>query len=134
MIFVVTNIITGIFVDTAIQSAQSDRDEVIQEQIRSRDTELGLMRQLFEDADMDDNGTINEEEFNSHLEDVRIRAHLRSVGLEVDEARGLFKLLDIDRSGEIGIDEFVFGCLRLKGGAKAIDLATLMYENKRLAS
>merc|ERR1740129_2596005 len=132
-IFVVTNIITGIFVDTAIQSAQSDRDQVIEEQIRSRDTELGQMRQIFEDADVDGSGTISESEFEQHLDDARIRAHLRSMGLEVDEARGLFKLLDIDKSGEIGLDEFVFGCLRLKGGAKAIDLATLMYENKRLA-
>merc|ERR1712032_538992 len=85
-------------------------------------------------ADLDGSGTISELEFEQHLDDARIRAHLRSMGLEVDEARGLFKLLDIDKSGEIGIDEFVFGCCRLKGGAKAIDLATLMYENKRLAS
>merc|ERR1740129_2309471 len=100
-IFVVTNIITGIFVDTAIKSAQSDRDQVIEEQIRSRDSELGLMKQFFEEADMDGSGTISEEEFDQHLDDPRIRAHLRSVGLEVDEARGLFKLLDIDKSGEI---------------------------------
>mmetsp|Transcript_118861 Transcript_118861/g.222189 ORF Transcript_118861/g.222189 Transcript_118861/m.222189 type:complete len:91 (-) Transcript_118861:130-402(-) len=45
---------------------------------------------------------------------------------------GLFKLLDIDGSGAVGIEEFVIGCMRLKGSAKSIDLATLMYENKRM--
>merc|ERR1711937_184734 len=58
-------------------------------------------------------------------------AHLRAIGLEVNEALGLFKLLDVDETNEVSIQEFVVGCMRLKGGAKSIDLATLMYENKR---
>merc|ERR1711908_73891 len=57
---------------------------------------------------------------------------MRSLDLDVEEARGLFKLIDIDDTNEVGIEEFVTGCVRLKGNAKSIDLATLMYENKRM--
>merc|ERR1719382_246796 len=57
----------------------------------------------------------------------------RRLGLDPYEARGLFLLLDIDGSGEVDIEEFCCGCLRLKGGAKTVDLVTLMYETKRLA-
>eukprot|EP00971_Amphidinium_carterae_P156559 3103366-Amphidinium_carterae.1 len=32
----------------------------------------------------------------------------------------------------VSIDEFVTGMMRLKGGAKGVDLATLIYENKRM--
>lgn len=129
---VVMNIITGIFVDTAIQSAQSDRDEIIQEQIHSQESELAKLKQAFLEADNDGSMTITLVEFQDHLKDQHVRAHLASIGLEIHEAMGLFKLLDIDGSGAVGIEEFVIGCMRLKGSAKSIDLATLMYENKRM--
>jgi len=127
------NIITGIFVDSAIHSAQADKDEVIQEQMRSTSSALSEMQKLFEAADIDNSGTISVEEFEQHLQRSEVRAHLAAIGIEVGEARGLFKLLDLDKSGEVTIEEFVFGCMRLKGGAKSIDLANLMYENKRMA-
>jgi len=127
------NIITGIFVDSAIHSAQADRDEVIQDQMRSTSSALSEMQRLFEAADVDRSGTITVEEFEQHLQEGGVRAHLSAIGIEVGEAKGLFKLLDLDKSGEVTIEEFVYGCMRLKGGAKSIDLANLMYENKRMA-
>lgn len=45
---------------------------------------------------------------------------------------GIFQLLD-DGSGIVSIDEFVMGFLRLKGNAKAVDLVTLMYENRKMS-
>mmetsp|Transcript_83653 Transcript_83653/g.132224 ORF Transcript_83653/g.132224 Transcript_83653/m.132224 type:complete len:588 (-) Transcript_83653:86-1849(-) len=131
-LMVVSNILTGIFVDTAIQSASSDREEVIQEQMENQKSELMLLKATFEEADADKSGQITMKEFQEHLESRSVRAHFASIGIQVHEALGLFKLLDQDHSGEVSIEEFVMGCVRLKGGAKGIDLATLMYENKRL--
>merc|ERR1711862_993694 len=53
-------------------------------------------------------------------------------GLQITEAHGLFRLLDIDNSGQVSIAEFVLGCLRLRGSARNVDVATLLYENKRM--
>merc|ERR1712107_826755 len=53
-------------------------------------------------------------------------------GISVSEAWGLFRLLDLDNSGGVDIHEFTMGCLRLKGEARTIDVATMMYENKRV--
>merc|ERR1711972_1169926 len=50
---------------------------------------------------------------------------------ELHEARGLYGLLDVSGQGSVSIDELVVGFMRFKGGAKSIDLATLMTENKR---
>jgi Ca2+-binding EF-hand superfamily protein len=133
-LFVVCNILTGIFVDTAIQSASSDREEVIQEQLANQDSELLALRAIFEEADEDGSRHISLKEFETHLRNPRVCAHFASIGIEIRQAVGLFKLLDQDASGEVGIEEFVMGCMRLKGGAKGIDLATLMYENKRLVA
>merc|ERR1712232_1335168 len=59
-------------------------------------------------------------------------AQLHALGVHTDEANGLFELLDDDDSGEVDVDEFVSGILRLKGAAKAVDMATLLYENKKI--
>lgn len=131
-IYALTNIITGIFVDTAIQSAQSDRDEVICQQLQNRYSTLQQMRELFVETDKDGSGYITLKELERHLSDKRVRAHMMALGLQLDEARGLFRLLDLNKSGMLTIDEFIFGCMRLKGNARSIDLATLMYENKKM--
>ena len=44
---------------------------------------------------------------------------------------GLFLLLDINETGRVSFEELLDGVLRLRGSAQAIDLATLMYCNKR---
>jgi len=131
-VLVVSNIITGIFVDVAIQGALNDREEAISEELHSKKNTCWRLKAIFEEADTDGSGAITFDEFERHLSDRRVRAHLASLGIEVDKAEGLFRLLDMDDSNSIGLQEFVIGCLRLKGGAKAIDLVTLMYENKRL--
>eukprot|EP00971_Amphidinium_carterae_P048680 959613-Amphidinium_carterae.1 len=58
----------------------------------------------------------------------------KAMDIDPSEARGIFTLLDTEDRGEIDCQEFVAGCLRLRGQARAIDLATLMYFNKRIAT
>jgi len=50
----------------------------------------------------------------------------------------LFAYLDRDQSGEIELQEFIDGCIKLRGGAKSIDLHLLMFalegEYKKISS
>jgi len=50
------------------------------------------------------------------------------MGLDIDQVRTLLTLLDRDQNGEVDIEEFITGCLRLKGGAKSLDMAILQYQ------
>merc|ERR1719499_3087492 len=59
-------------------------------------------------------------------------AYLSAIGIDPSEAQGLFKLLDDDGSGSVSIEEFITGFLRLKGGAKAVDMVMLLYENRKI--
>jgi len=131
-VFSMLNIITGIFVDSAMASAQNDHDEVIQAQMEDEESTLRQLTKIFQDADTDESGTLCLLELENHFQAPRVAAHLASMGLAVSEARAMFTLLDGDSSGNVGIEEFVFGCLRMKGNARSIDLQTLMYENKKM--
>merc|ERR550525_446985 len=90
------------------------------------------LKMIFEEADLDCNGSLTSDEMRRQLKNKRVRAHLASMGLHLHEAEGLFRLLDVDGNGVVSTEEFIFGCMRLAGNAKSIDLATLMYENKRM--
>merc|ERR1712008_582557 len=82
---------------------------------------------------MGGSGMLNEQAMNLLLQDPELTAYLNTIGVDVTEAKGLFTLLDDDGSGAISIDEFVTGFLRLKGSAKAVDMVTLMYENRKIS-
>eukprot|EP00933_Yihiella_yeosuensis_P045926 TRINITY_DN4135_c1_g1_i2.p1 TRINITY_DN4135_c1_g1~~TRINITY_DN4135_c1_g1_i2.p1 ORF type:complete len:148 (-),score=22.02 TRINITY_DN4135_c1_g1_i2:449-838(-) len=96
--------------------------EVYQEQIR----------QVFEEIDHDQSDSITLFEFQKGLQDARLQGFLESVQIQSTDAVGLFHVLDSDGSGLLDISEFVDGCVRLKGTARAIHTAKLSHENKLL--
>jgi len=115
-IFALMNITTGVFVENALKTANKDQ-------------ELFLMHhadQLFRKVDLDQSGDISWDEFSSQLETQEMQLYFKAIDLDPCEADDLFKIIDFDGKGTIDADEFVYGCLRLRGTARAIDLAAFM--------
>lgn len=117
------NVITGVFVESALQTAKEDKD---------KDVLLQLQR-VFKLADKDGSGSLTWDEFQEQLLTPHTKKVFSSLDIELQEARGLFILLDTDGSGTINCEEFLQGCLQLRGPARAIEMSTLMYYNKRMA-
>merc|ERR1712118_212968 len=67
----------------------------------------------------DGNGTLDKKEFDAMINNPDIQAWLTIIGLEMHEIKGLFTVLD-DGDGVISYQEFVGGCMRLKGNARAL--------------
>jgi len=118
--FAMLNVITGVFVESALQTANDDKKKLLMYQ----------MRQWFAEADVDKTETLTWDEFRRHLENPKMERFLKIVDLDTQEAWDLFHLLDIHGRGEIHADDFVNGCVRVTGTAKAIDLVTLMHQYK----
>lgn len=115
------NVVTGVFVESALETANADRDLELSKQVR----------ELFKLTASDD-GKICWDDFLRELNDPTMINILKAIHIDKQEARALFLLLDTNESGTIEAEEFTQGCLRLRGPATAIDLATLMYFNKRM--
>lgn len=130
ILIAVMNVITGIFVEGAIASAVTDKEELIQDQLNRRDSELAQLRNIFAEGDVDGSGTISKDEFVQHCQSRRVRALLRAIGLDVDQACYFFKILDTHNSGELPIQELVVSCMRLKGSATAMDMAAMMRQTR----
>merc|ERR1712178_579657 len=60
----------------------------------------------------------------------KLVAFFEALDLQVDDAWTLFKLLDSHESGLVEVEEFVEGCPRLRGSARSLDIARMMYENR----
>lgn len=127
------NILTAVFVESTNKIAEVDAELVVQEQMDRDNSALNQMRTLFLEADVDGSGSITQDEFDARLSDPKCSAQLQLLDLDVWTVRGLFKLLDMDDTG-VQIEELVYAMMRLRGSAKAVDVATLLYENKRIVS
>eukprot|EP00928_Gymnodinium_smaydae_P010136 TRINITY_DN13805_c3_g1_i1.p1 TRINITY_DN13805_c3_g1~~TRINITY_DN13805_c3_g1_i1.p1 ORF type:complete len:581 (+),score=75.77 TRINITY_DN13805_c3_g1_i1:48-1790(+) len=128
----VLNVITGVFCESAIEGAQSDRDLAVQKHLGQKQDYIKTVKQLFQDIDRDDSNSITLQEFEAHFSDEECVAFFASLDIETDMAWEIFRLLDVDEEGTIDIDEFVTGCLRLRGSAKALDVAQLLFANRRM--
>lgn len=131
--FAVMNVMTGVFCNKAIESAQKDEDVVVNLLLLEREKITRKLQAVFQDTFDDDKaGMITLSEFEDHLRDEGLKAWFASIDIDVKDGWTLFKLLDVDRTGLIQIQDFVVGCLNLRGHAKKIDIRQLMYEQRRI--
>merc|ERR1712187_202507 len=86
------------------------------------------LQRVFEELDSNGSGTLSLAEFELQIQDENIMAFLSTLEFDIDQVRTLLTLLDLDQNGEVDIEEFITGCLRLKGGAKSLDMAILQYQ------
>lgn len=134
--FAVLNVVTGVFCQSAIESTQNDQDAMIQAFIANKQLYTSRFRSLFKRIDEDESGVITKEEFLHHVNDPEVQAYFATLDLEAQDAVHLFRLIDNgcnNLDDGIDIEDFVMGCLRLKGMAKSSDMARLMHENKMLS-
>merc|ERR1711920_1172925 len=129
-ILAVMNIITGVFVDNAMEAARGQRDFFIQKEMELREQCLRELRDVFAEMDFDESGTIGLQEVKAYFEDPRVRGFFTALGLDTSDTERLFRLLDDDGSGDVDVNEFLEGCLRLKGEARSIDVYAIMRDLK----
>jgi len=126
----VLNVLTGAFCQNAIDSAAHDQDLLTQHILHEKQKYVQRISKIFHDIDDDGSGTISMKEFLKHMQSSEMQACLESFGLDASDVWTLFKLLDMDQGSYIDLDEFVSGCLRMKGHAKQMDVARLIYQLK----
>eukprot|EP00927_Polykrikos_kofoidii_P013158 TRINITY_DN15715_c0_g1_i2.p1 TRINITY_DN15715_c0_g1~~TRINITY_DN15715_c0_g1_i2.p1 ORF type:complete len:862 (-),score=156.45 TRINITY_DN15715_c0_g1_i2:16-2433(-) len=128
VILALLNVITAVFVQAAVHQSQRDRELLVQQEVDRKVEFIANMQHVFEELDANNSGTLTLQEFERQLEDENILNFMSTLELDIDQVRTLLTLLDRNQNGEVDIEEFIQGCLRLKGGAKSLDLAILQYQ------
>eukprot|EP00747_Dinoflagellata_sp_TGD_P141401 gnl/TRDRNA2_/TRDRNA2_176126_c4_seq23.p1 gnl/TRDRNA2_/TRDRNA2_176126_c4~~gnl/TRDRNA2_/TRDRNA2_176126_c4_seq23.p1 ORF type:complete len:211 (-),score=29.41 gnl/TRDRNA2_/TRDRNA2_176126_c4_seq23:325-957(-) len=129
----VMNVVTGLFVDNAVQTSLKDRNDVIMaERDRQRKAMLAL-RHIFEEADVDGSQTLSWDEFKDHLTKPNVQVEFEALGINVKDLKELFAILDEHSDGSVDISEFVGGLMHLKGSATSLDLVVLLTKTRGMA-
>merc|ERR1712192_24884 len=124
---------TAIFLKQTLNVAAKDSDLIYQERLQKHSIDVEVIKAIFNEGDQDQGGDMDRREFRRLFRNEEVVRWLSQLGLEVSEVQGLFNLLD-DGDGKITFDELLSGIFRLRGEARAVDLATLLFENKKIHS
>lgn len=133
-LFGILNVLTGVFCDAAMKAAQADTQMRMDDMKDEARKCLKTLRRCFAEADTDSSGFLSKSEFEAVVTHPTAHVEMESLGIDVEDATELFECLDPDRTNMISIDDFIFGCMKVKGGAKSVDIVTLLLDSRRLKS
>jgi len=128
--FCVMNVLTGIFCQNAIETFENDKDNVMEYQLAEKTRYIDTLTRLFREWDVSGDGKCTKEEFETLLDDQRMQALMRTLDIEHRDALTVFSMMDVDGTGCLDLDEFVHGCITLRGGAKAVHMERALVDNK----
>merc|ERR1712151_1001073 len=91
------------------------------------------IERIFDEADKDGSGDLVWEEFADCLEDFRVQACMKNLGVDMQRMgpRQLWDTLDFDNSGSLEITEFAAGLQQLHGNARSIDTCRVRHDQKK---
>ncbi|CAE7353892.1 Lmf1, partial [Symbiodinium sp. CCMP2456] len=129
--FAVMNVVTAVFCQSAIDGAQNDHASKVHAILSNKEEHLGKIRALFSQFGAED-GVITFDLFREKIKSPEVRHYFQTLGLDVWDAWSFFKLLDEDAGGAVEIEEFLMGCLRLRGQATAMDVGKIINDQQWL--
>eukprot|EP00811_Abedinium_folium_P034077 NODE_6990_length_1618_cov_13.592220.p1 GENE.NODE_6990_length_1618_cov_13.592220~~NODE_6990_length_1618_cov_13.592220.p1 ORF type:complete len:403 (-),score=113.50 NODE_6990_length_1618_cov_13.592220:248-1456(-) len=128
----VLNIVTGFFVDGALQTSAETREEMMMLELAEKSKTMQIIREMFAVLDSDSSGWVTMDELEPHLNDPEICGYFSHLGIEASEVKALFGLFDFRETGKVDIQVFVEGCMQCSRSTRSIDICRLSYQNERL--
>ena len=124
--------VTGVFCQSAIESAQNDHLTVAQSLIDDKESHITRMKALFTELGAEEVGVITYQMFEEKIRNPTVREYFETLGINVYDAWSFFKLLDADGGGAVELEEFFLGCLRFRGQARAIEVGKVLQDQQWL--
>eukprot|EP00929_Paragymnodinium_shiwhaense_P018524 TRINITY_DN12934_c0_g2_i1.p1 TRINITY_DN12934_c0_g2~~TRINITY_DN12934_c0_g2_i1.p1 ORF type:complete len:602 (-),score=91.16 TRINITY_DN12934_c0_g2_i1:389-2194(-) len=124
-VFAIMNVITGIFVDSAIRQTVQIKDLMFSRHLKAS----------FEAEDDEGNPLhlISRDIFFQTMFHGSIRGYLRDAGLDMYDVAALFDLLDTDHSGYVSSQNLVHGIVRMRSSTKFLDVMALVSQIEALS-
>jgi len=128
-VFAVLNVLTAHFCNTAIETASADQDVAVVRHLHERHQIVAKFRKLFAEIGASERVTLPELQ-TAAAGGSEIKVALESLGISTDNVSLLFRLIDRDHNDTLDLEEFVVGCMQLRGNAKGLQLAKMDLDNR----
>jgi voltage-gated sodium channel len=123
--FAIMNVVVAVIVENTLDQAVLKRDTAMQKIRREQKEAVQKAYEIFAACDANGDGSLEQYEFVDALRNTNVQLYLHEVGIDVADAESLFDILDHDQSGVLSVSEFVDGCIRARGGARAKEMMML---------
>lgn len=117
---VMLNLVTGVFVEGAARFIKEDKESEI----------MRIANRIFLSADIDENQELNRDEFVDLIGREAMTEYFDALGISHSDTDKLFDIFDDDGGGTVSLSEFLLGCTKLAGPARATDLVYLKFHQK----
>jgi hypothetical protein len=123
--FALLNVLNGIFVDSAVQSAAMRREMAVDTALSDMRSMIGGIISIFVSSDEEHNGLITKDKFcEFYLREEKVKAYFMSLELDLESVNRIFDFL-AEGAEELPLDVLVEGCINYRGAAKSFQLTTL---------
>ena len=97
-VLAVLNIVTGLFVNEALEHAMLDRDVRARIELERRQSDMETLKEIFAKVDVENTGRITLDQFVAYMEIPQVKALFAVMGLDISDAVAFFEALDVDGS------------------------------------
>ncbi|CAE7691220.1 CACNA1F [Symbiodinium sp. CCMP2592] len=125
---VLANTITSFICSLQTIVSKRERDLIIDKELEYNEKLVSELYKVFHEVDQNGNGVISWTEFQLALEDERMHTFLSTLELDMSDARKIFHILASEQTNAIEESDFLLGCLRMRGGASAVDMVRIQME------
>eukprot|EP00435_Cladocopium_sp_Y103_P068582 s151_g31.t1 len=132
--FSVMKVIMGVFLQITFYVASNDDVIMMSQKERAVRVHTKKMEALFEAADENGNGRLDQDEFEGILQDPACVAWLSAMGLEASlmSSKDLYKLLCAEGTDDLSANELCTGVAELKGNATSLNMALLQRDQLKI--
>eukprot|EP00928_Gymnodinium_smaydae_P041075 TRINITY_DN27812_c0_g1_i1.p1 TRINITY_DN27812_c0_g1~~TRINITY_DN27812_c0_g1_i1.p1 ORF type:complete len:943 (-),score=240.95 TRINITY_DN27812_c0_g1_i1:7-2835(-) len=121
----VFNVMTGIFVEKAVQAATPTDEEQMLQRRQQEITDMEELTMLCQRLDKDGSGNISLEEFK----DTEVFEFFALRGLDITNTDSFLQMLmSVHETEELSIKSFVAACMKLRGSASRLDVSMLSFQ------
>jgi len=132
MVLALLNIVTGVFVNDAIEMAQGHREVRNITLVKRYEESFKLLRQTFMKIDEDSSGSIMVDDLVHALQYTDVSVTLESLGIDATNAVRLFETINVSGAPELEIDDIVMGCVAFTVPAKSVDMEFSKGQNMKI--
>jgi len=133
---VLLNLVTGVILENVLSISRREEEKALQKEEAHRIKIVMKIHSLFDSVLGNDlhAGDLSLDEFRRACTNPNVCRQLDDLQIARYEAEELFVLMDTSKRGYINIDNFIEGCLRIRGVARAKHLLGVQYDVQKVWS
>jgi len=130
--FVLSNMVTSLFVDNILAASQSDDVALVQEHVQARQTYMNEIRDVWGEMEKDKEGKVSTEEFKKHVNTESLQAFAWRLEVEPEDLVRFFLTLSCNGKKAVDLETFVLGCIKLRSTKTNLDILEMQMQTHEI--